>query len=101
MPALNKMKEAKPKDLVWKAAPGSITAVGLSGLYRIVYKHGYHCLRLESRGKDFEWLGQFPSGQQARDVGQDHDRGQRRLKAWHRYMLNNDPPAELDPDWQL
>jgi hypothetical protein len=74
-------------------------AASLGGaVYRIVYSGGLHCLRREAPGQPFEWLGQFRDPAQAQAVAQTREDGERRLKAWHRYMMSHDPPA--DEDWR-
>lgn len=86
--------------LEWHPDSRSLVAQTTRGRYRIVYSHGYHCLRFEALGVDnFKWLGQFPTVAHAKSIAQEIEEQERRLKAWDRYMRQNDPPQ--DARWQI
>lgn len=63
--------------------------------FRMVWQKPCWCLRLEPRGRSYQWMGQFPEPggiDLARKKAQVfHDRRLRRL-AWQAYMEENDPP---------
>ena len=81
--------------LAWETENNTLVAHrGNDTRYRIVYSHGYHCLRYEIDGAEFKWMGQFPTIAQAKLTAQEHDDGLRRLKAWERYMTRHDPPPD-------
>lgn len=86
--------------LEWHPDVRSLIADSSRGRYRIVYSNGYHCLRLEELGnRDYKWMGQFSTPAQAKAVAQENEEQLRRLKAWVRYMRNNDPPT--DAAWDI